>query len=98
MKNEGMAEIAVWSVAVGLLGSGAERLEATIKREIIAKSIKLAKVIINNVTVMYGKLEFDELKAKLTGSRGNSKGSGEVRIRGRFERGEKSYRGNCRLY
>ena len=57
--------IVVWSVSTGLLGSGAERLEAKTKREIIAKNVKLAKMIVNIVTIAYRKVDFSELKIRL---------------------------------
>jgi hypothetical protein len=60
---EGQA-VAAWSIAVSLLGSGAERLEAKTKRELVSKIVALARLIIDSWTRAHHTVKFDEIKKK----------------------------------
>jgi nucleoside phosphorylase len=54
--------VAVWSIVVSLLGSGAERLEAQTKRELVSKIIKLSCLIIDGWTRSYLAVNFADIK------------------------------------
>ncbi len=56
----------VWAVAVSLLGSGAERIEAKVKRELVGKIVKLSVRIINAWTKTHCSVKFNDLKEKVT--------------------------------
>jgi nucleoside phosphorylase len=51
-----------WSVAVTLLGSGAERLEATTKREMVRKIVKLSSFIADEWMRSHKAVNFDEIR------------------------------------
>jgi hypothetical protein len=55
---------AAWTVAVSLLGAGAERLEAPTKREIAGKIIKLSVYIIDKWMMAHKSVNFEEIKRK----------------------------------
>jgi nucleoside phosphorylase len=52
----------VWSIAISLLGSGAERLEAGTKRDLIKKIVKLSGLIIDNWTRVHQAVDFEDIK------------------------------------
>ena len=54
-----------WSIAVILLGSGAERLEANVKRELIIKVVNLAELIIDGWTRSHRTVDFNQIKNEL---------------------------------
>lgn len=58
-------DVVLWSVAVALLGSGAERLEAKTKRELVSKIVKLSCAIVDVWTKARYAVKFDELKDRL---------------------------------
>lgn len=53
---------AIWSAAVILLGSGAERLQAPIKRELITKVVNIAEMVINSWTRQHLAIDFEKIK------------------------------------
>jgi hypothetical protein len=55
----------VWSVAVNLLGAGAERLEAKTKRELVAKTVKLSGLVIDHWTRAVRAIDFQAMKTEL---------------------------------
>ena len=56
-----------WAVAVSLLGSGAERLEANVKRRLVQKVVKLTGLIIDRWTRANLETAFSEIKRDLMG-------------------------------
>jgi len=56
---------AAWSVAITLLGSGAERLEAGIKRDLIKKVVNLSGLIIDRRTRAHHAVDFEDLKKEM---------------------------------
>jgi nucleoside phosphorylase len=56
---------AVWVVAVSLLGAGAERLEATTKRELVGKTVTLAQLIIDKWTRAARDTDYQTIKDEL---------------------------------
>jgi hypothetical protein len=56
---------AVWAIAVSLLGSGAERLEAGTKRELVSKIVKLSRLIIDRWTWTQQKIDFAAIKSDM---------------------------------
>jgi nucleoside phosphorylase len=56
----------VWSIAVSLLGSGAERLEAQTKRELVSKLIKLSSLLIDELMRAHQAVNFVDLKKEAT--------------------------------
>lgn len=57
--------IEAWFVAVTLLGAGAERLEAHVKRELIGRIIKLTNLAIDDWTRSNMSVDFSNLKQEL---------------------------------
>lgn len=57
--------VTIWSVALNLLGSGAERLEAGTKRNLVKKVVKLSGLIIDNMTRKTFAVDFGEIKEKM---------------------------------
>ncbi|MFC0239827.1 5'-methylthioadenosine/S-adenosylhomocysteine nucleosidase family protein [Rhodopseudomonas telluris] len=55
----------VWYVAVSLLGTGAERLEADVKRSLMSKVIKLSRLIIDDWTNALATVDFKEIKNQM---------------------------------
>ena len=53
--------MSIWSIALSLLGSGAERLEGQIKRELVEKVIRLTVAIINGWTRDTSSINFSEI-------------------------------------
>ena len=58
--------VSAWAVAVNLLGSGAERLEADRKRELVSKIITLTCLIIDNWILKTAAADFEKLKERLS--------------------------------
>ena len=56
---------AKWSIAVILLGSGAERLEANVKRELILRVVNLGELIIDGWTRANRTLDFEQIKKQM---------------------------------
>jgi hypothetical protein len=54
-----------WSVAVTLLGSGAERLEATTKRETVRKIVKLSSFIADEWMRSHKAVDFDAIRKSI---------------------------------
>jgi hypothetical protein len=54
-----------WSVAVTLLGSGAERLEATTKREMVRKIVKLSSLIADEWMRAHKAVNFDAIRKSI---------------------------------
>lgn len=54
-----------WFTCINLLGSGAERLEAATKRELVAKVIRLSSLIVEDWTRVQQKIDFEALKEEL---------------------------------
>ena len=52
----------VWAVGVTLLGSGAERLEATTKREMVRKIVKLSSLIADEWMRAHKAIDFDLIR------------------------------------
>jgi hypothetical protein len=63
---EGSEAAVVWSIAVSLLGSGAERLEAKTKRDLVSKIVKLSSLIVDGWTRAYHGVNWDEIKRKFS--------------------------------
>ena len=57
--------VAKWTVAVILLGSGAERLEANVKRELIGRIVHLGELIIESWTRTHSEVDFQAIKAQI---------------------------------
>jgi len=55
----------VWSVAIYLLGAGAERLEAQTKRAFVSKIIKLSSLILDDWTRNVAEVDFKEIRHKV---------------------------------
>ena len=60
----------LWLIALNLLGSGAERLEADTKRLLVTRVVSLTSQIINGLTRGMGKLDLKTLESELIGSLG----------------------------
>ena len=58
--------IGIWMIAISLLGSGAERLEAPVKRLLIQKIVKLSCFIIDDWTRSQLTVDFAKMKTDLT--------------------------------
>jgi hypothetical protein len=61
-----IAATRVWAIGTVLLGSGAERLNATTKRKLINTLIKLAALIIDEWTKIHRSVDFSAIKKELT--------------------------------
>lgn len=57
--------VEVWFVTILLLGSGAERLEAEIKRKLVGKIIRLSSLILDDWTRESVTVDYQRLKAEL---------------------------------
>jgi hypothetical protein len=55
----------VWAVGVTLLGSGAERLEATAKREMVRKIVKLSSFIADEWMRAHKAINFDSIRDRI---------------------------------
>ena len=53
---------AVWAVAVSLLGSGAERLDADTKRKLVSRIVKVSCSLIDMWTRAHHAIKFDDIK------------------------------------
>ena len=60
--NVGIETETVWAAAVNLLGSGAERLEANVKRVLIRKVVKISLLIIERWTQAHLAVDFINIK------------------------------------
>lgn len=56
---------AIWAIAVSLLGSGAERLEAEVKRDLVKKIVKLAALIVDRWTRAHRAVDFTSLRKEV---------------------------------
>jgi hypothetical protein len=61
----------IWSAAVILLGSGAERLEARDKRELIERIVTLAKLIAESWMHAQGLIDFNLIREEILKQHGN---------------------------
>ena len=57
----------VWAVAVTLLGSGAERLEAATKREMVRKIVRLSSLIADEWMRAHKAINFDAIRSSILG-------------------------------
>lgn len=57
--------VTVWEIAVSLLGSGAERLEAATKRDLVSKIVKLSRLIVDRWTRVQKNIDFAAIKSDL---------------------------------
>jgi hypothetical protein len=55
----------IWSTAVILLGSGAERLEAQVKRELIGRIVNISELMVDGWTRVNNTIDFTKIKADL---------------------------------
>ena len=60
--GSGLNVMTVWAVGVTLLGSGAERLEATTKREMVRKIVKLSSLIADEWMRAHKAIDFDSIR------------------------------------
>lgn len=65
LPNVGPDVEAIWGIGISLLGSGAERLEADVKRDLIKKVVKLSALIIDRWTQAVMKIDFSGVKNAL---------------------------------
>jgi hypothetical protein len=56
---------AIWSTAVILLGSGAERLEAQVKRELIGRIVNISELMVDRWTRVNNTIDFTKIKADI---------------------------------
>lgn len=59
----------IWYVTLSLLGSGAERLEASVKRALVAKIITLSALILGDWTAQSARVDYKKMKQDLVQDR-----------------------------